>query len=260
MMKKESRKRLDVGLVEMGFVETRSKAQQLIQSGSVEVETSSGWIPVKVASFDVSNHSPHQLRIKQSPLLQFVSRGGVKLDLALRHVGLSVIDFRVLDLGQSTGGFTDCVLQNGAKMVIGVEVGSGQLHKKLKSEPRVVSFENLHAAELADTPAFLRTVEKPVDFIVADVSFISLTKVLKSALEYLKPGGFVLALVKPQFELDRQALNSKGIVKDSSRFLEVENKIKAFMLENKMNVLDYFQSELVGQDGNQEFFIYAQKN
>ena len=259
-MKKESRKRLDVGLVEWGFVETRSKAQQLIQSGAVEIETSSGWRVVNTPSLDVSANAPQHFRIKQSPLLQFVSRGGVKLDLALRHVGLSAKGFRVLDLGQSTGGFSDCVLQNGAECVIGVEVGSGQLHNKLKSDSRVNYFENLHAGDLATTPAFLQSVQKPVDLIVVDVSFISLTKVLKSALEYLKPGGFVLALVKPQFELDRQALNSKGIVKDSSRFLDVESKIKSFILENKMKILDYFPCELVGQDGNQEFFIYAQKN
>ncbi len=259
-MKKESRKRLDVGLVEWGFVETRSKAQQLIQAGAVELATPSGWKVVRASSFDISAHSSQDFRISSSPLLKFVSRGGVKLDSALRHVGLSVRGFRVLDLGQSTGGFTDCVLQNGAERVIGVEVGSGQLHNKLKLDVRVKGFENLHATDLARAPIFLQSVQKPVDLIVVDVSFISLTKVLKSALEYLKPGGFVLALVKPQFELDRQALNSKGIVKDSSRFLEVESKIKSFFLECKMKILDYFPCELVGQDGNQEFFVYAQKN
>lgn len=260
MMKKESRKRLDVGLVEWGFVETRSKAQQLIRSGAVEIQTATGWKSVNEPAFDISSKNQQQFRVKQSPLLQFVSRGGIKLDSALKLVGLAVDGFRVLDLGQSTGGFTDCVLQNGAKFVIGVEVGSNQLHNKLKSDPRLICFEKLHAADLKESPMFLQMVQQPVDLIVADVSFISLTKVLGPALEYLKPGGFVLALVKPQFELDRQALNGKGIVKDFGRFLEVEDKIKTFVLDNEIKILDYFQSALVGQDGNQEFFIYAQKN
>lgn len=259
-MKEKVRKRLDQGLVEWGFVETRSKAQQLIRSGYVEVQSIRGWEVIQEPSFDISAKSQNELRVKTSPLLKFVSRGGVKLDHALEHIQLSVEAFRVLDLGQSTGGFSDCVLQRGAVQVIGVDVGSGQLHKNLQKDPRVISFENLHAVDLMNSPDFLRHVAMPVDLIVADVSFISLTKVLEPALQYLKPRGFVLALVKPQFELDRKALNNKGVVKDPRRFLEVENNIRNFAATCGIAVLDYFPSSLTGQDGNQEFFIYAQKN
>jgi len=259
-MKEKVRKRLDLRLVEMGFVETRSKAQQLIRSGSVEVQINRMWEVIEEPAFDVSAKSQDELRVKNSSLLKFVSRGGVKLDQALEKTKLSIEGFRVLDIGQSTGGFSDCVLQRGAILVIGVDVGSAQLHKSLQSHPRVVSIEKLHAADLNSSEDFLRHVADHVDLIVADVSFISLTKVLGSSLEYLKPGGYVLALVKPQFELDRQALNNKGIVKDPKRFLEVEDQMRTFATTCGLNVLDYFPSSLKGQDGNQEFFIYAQKN
>lgn len=259
-MKEKVRKRLDLSLVEMGFVETRSKAQQLIRSGHVEVQTNRGWEVVEEPAFDLSGKNQDELRVKNSPLLKFVSRGGVKLDQALEKTQLSIENFRVLDIGQSTGGFSDCVLQRGALQVIGIDVGSGQLHKNLQSNSRVVSFEKLHAADLNSSEEFLRHVTTAVDLIVADVSFISLTKVLSSSLEYLKPDGYVLALVKPQFELDRQALNSKGIVKDPKKFLEVEKQIRNFATSSGLKVLDYFPSSLKGQDGNQEFFIYAQKN
>lgn len=259
-MKEKARKRLDQGLVELGFVETRSKAQQLIRSGYVEVLLSRGWEAVEEPAFDISSKTHEQLRVKDSPLLKFVSRGGVKLDQALEHTGIPVAGVRALDLGQSTGGFTDCLLQKGAAQVIGLDVGSGQLHKKLRQDSRAVCIENLHATELKTSEIFLRHVTNPVDLIVADVSFVSLTKVLAPSLEYLKPGGYVLALVKPQFELDRQALNSKGVVKDPSRFSQVEERIRAFAAACELNVRDYFPSALAGQDGNQEFFIYAQKN
>ena len=203
----------------------------------------------------------------------------MKLAGALAHTQFSVEGLNALDLGTSTGGFADCLLQNGAARVIGVDVGHGQLHPRLQDEPRLTVFENLNAryldAEtLAERFADLNDEDNKnvarlthgfaqfFDFAVADLSFISLTKILPifttSDDSLLKPNGHILMLVKPQFELDADALSKAGIVKDPTRYTEVQANILQACVMQDLTVLDYFASPITGTDGNHEFFVFAQ--
>ena len=178
----------------------------------------------------------------------------------------------MLDLGTSTGGFSDCLLQNGAARVIGVDVGHGQLHTRLQDEPRLTVFENLNARYL-DAESLIERFEDlndtsitPIthefDLAVADLSFISLTKILPIFTieqdNLLKPNGHILMLVKPQFELDADALSKAGIVKDPTRYTEVQANILQACVMQDLTVLDYFASPITGTDGNHEFFVFAQ--
>lgn len=212
------------------------------------------------SNFDISEICANSLFIKQNDLHKFVSRGGLKLEAALKHLKLDVENMQVLDVGQSTGGFTDCLLQNKVKSVVGIDVGQEQLHKKLRNHLKVTFFESLHVNLLAVSQNFLQSV--PVagfDLIVADVSFISLTKVMSHLNPYLRNKGLFLFLVKPQFELDSNALDKNGIVKDEKNYSIVQNQVQAEAIQVFGQVKDYFKSELQGKDGNQEFFIYGQK-
>jgi len=177
----------------------------------------------------------------------------------LNHLKLEVKGLKVLDVGQSTGGFTDCLLQNQAALVVGIDVGRDQLHESLKNHSQVRSFESLHVHELGAHSEFLNSVPKGgFDLIVADVSFISLTKVMSWLKPYLKPGGEFLFLVKPQFESGPNALDKNGIVKDEKVYAIVQNNISAEAESVFGKVLDYFKAGLQGKDGNQEYFIYGQ--
>lgn len=205
-----------------------------------------------------------EVRLLSSQLLRYVSRAGLKLEAALKRVQLDVIGSIVMDVGQSTGGFTDCLLQAGCQKVIGIDVGQGQLHAQLQSDSRVVWYEGLNIREpLPSEHPLLKYCQNGFDLVVIDVSFISLLQVLpavKSLLSLkLKPSQTkILALVKPQFEVGAAHLNKRGVVKDSGQYSRVQVKIEAGARAEHFRVLSYFASELVGADGNQEFFIFLE--
>jgi 23S rRNA (cytidine1920-2'-O)/16S rRNA (cytidine1409-2'-O)-methyltransferase len=163
-----------------------------------------------------------------------------------------------LDVGLSTGGFTDCLLQRGVKNIIGIEVGHGQTHPRIANDTRVRIFEGVNARNLRSSAEVVKNFPpKGFDLIVMDVSFISMTLIVSEVLPYLGQRGFFLGLVKPQFEVGPQNLSKGGLVKDISLHSEVEKKIRAVLEKEKMNVMDYFPSELEGKDGNQEYFVLA---
>lgn len=243
------KKRIDLLLVEKGLASSRTKAQDLIAEGKVFVLEKGIRKVVQIASENFENP---QILLEESNLEKYVSRAGLKLEGALSHLGLSVQGFRVLDVGQSTGGFTDCCLQKGALEVVGVEVGKGQLAEKLKKDFRVCLHEEMNARELRKELPNLGLF----DLAVLDLSFISLTLVLPEVIQFTNQ---VLALVKPQFEVGPEGLGKGGIVKDSSHFQNVENKIKKCVQELGFKVMDYFPSSPEGKDGNREFFIYFKK-
>ncbi len=241
--------RADVLLVERGLAPSRTAAQRLIAAG--HVFSHDGGLRVVVSKPSVSVAEDVSLEVEASDLNRFVSRGGLKLDGALTHAGLDVAQLCCLDVGQSTGGFTDCLLQRGAAHVVGVDVGHDQLHPRMRSDARVTCIEAINARTLAE-------IGEPFDLIVADVSFISLTKVLPQWAALLAANGRVLSLVKPQFEVGADNLARGGIVRDASLYAAVETAIRAACAPAGLRVLDYFDSSITGTDGNREFFVYAE--
>ena len=186
--------------------------------------------------------------------LRYVSRGGLKLEAALDHFGLDVAGLEALDLGASTGGFTDCLLQRGAASVVAVDVGFGQLHPRLRGDPRVLVRERLNARGLTR-----EHVERDVDLLVGDVSFISLRLVLPPALRFLKPGGALLVLVKPQFEVGRADVGKGGVVRDASKRREAIEGIAAFAAGLGLLVQGWMDSPVAGPAGNVEALLFARK-
>jgi 23S rRNA (cytidine1920-2'-O)/16S rRNA (cytidine1409-2'-O)-methyltransferase len=188
-------------------------------------------------------------------VLRYVSRAGIKLEKAIARLGVDLRTKQVLDIGQSTGGFTDCALEHGARRVVGIDVGHSQLHKKLRSDPRCFSVENLHVKDIKNSQAFLQLVPaEKFDFLIVDVSFISLNQVVPHLVVFLKPLGKFLVLVKPQFELE-----NSGRTLDQQFYSFLEKSMRRLFEENFGQVDDYFQSELQGKDGTTEFFIYGKK-
>ena len=240
--------RADVLLVCRGLAPSRTAAQRLIAAGQVFARDGAAKVALTKSSATV--HDDIHLEIEASELDRFVSRGGLKLEGALSRVTLDVKEFRCLDVGQSTGGFTDCLLQRGAAHVVGVDVGHEQLHAKIRGDMRVTCIESVNARTLQD-------VGEPFDLIVADVSFISLTKVLPQWPALLREGGHMLSLVKPQFEVGADNVARGGIVRDESLYAVVEKAIRKSCIDAGLIVLDYFDSLITGGDGNREFFVYA---
>lgn len=242
--------RLDVYLVEKGFCQSRALAQKLISDMSVEVN---GKIQTK-ASFTVSDDD--KICILENKLLNYVSRGALKLETALDKFSVDVRGLIALDIGASTGGFTDVLLQRGAQKVYAVENGTGQLHVKLLTDARVVSLENTDARTLTDDLV-------PVcDIVVMDVSFISQTLFYKAVSDRLKDGGVFISLIKPQFEAGREHLNKKGIVKDVRVHKKVIDKVIESAKLYGLEFIDFCQSQITGGDGNIEYlamFINGKK-
>ena len=196
----------------------------------------------------------------QTCALPISSRGGLKLDAALTHCGVDVRGANCLDVGQSTGGFTDALLQRGAARVVGLDVGRGQLAAALVGDARVVCFEGLNARDV--TGSAFEQAEPPHSFgvVVADVSFITLTHVLPTIATWLAPGGQAVLLVKPQFELQPQDIGKRGLVKPASAeasYARVETRIRDACAALRLTVRDYFASAVTGGDGNREFFVWA---
>ena len=253
--------RIDQLLVQRGLASTRSQAQRLIAAG-VRWKTDGEWRRVAKNGDEVSDDA--QVDLLDGAEARFVSRGGLKLDGALQHLGLSVDGLRCLDLGQSTGGFTDCLLQRGAAHVVGVDVGYGQLSASLRDDPRVTCIERVNARHLS-VDSLRPATELPedaaahenFDLIVGDLAFISQTLVLPAAVPLLKPGGHVLMLVKPQFELQPGQVGKGGIVTDAAMFGLVERRVRDAHAALGLRVEAYFVSSIHGGDGNQEFFIHS---
>ena len=242
--------RADQLLVERGMAPTRSAAQRLIATGAVRWRAPAGWrVPAK-AGEDLPIGA--EVEITDDAELRFVSRGGLKLDGALARLGLDVAGMTCLDLGQSTGGFTDALLQRGAKHVVGVDVGHGQVHPRLAADPRVTALEGVNARHLeAGQLPFAR-----FDLIVGDLSFISLTLVLP-ALVPLLGESHLLLLVKPQFELQPVDIGSGGQVKTAAAYGHAEKRLRKACATNGLRVLDWFDSATPGGEGAREFFLHA---
>jgi len=200
-----------------------------------------------------------ELQLVDDAEARYVSRGGLKLEGALRATGLQVQGLRCLDVGQSTGGFTDCLLQQGAAQVVGIDVGHAQVHPRIQADDRVVCIEGVNARELAPDDERIPDAAQGFDVLVGDVSFISLTLVLPGVVPLLKPGGTLLMLVKPQFELQPGQVGKGGIVRDASLYAVVEQRIRTALAELGLTVQVWLDSPIEGGDGNREFFVQAIK-
>lgn len=275
--------RIDQLLVQRGLASTRSQAQRLIADGvQWRKTTADAWKRVAKNGDEVPEDAPIQLMDDSEA--RYVSRGGLKLEAALKQVGLSVAGLACLDVGQSTGGFTDCLLQHGALSVVGVDVGSAQLHPSLREDPRVLCVEKVNARALVasdlvaayaqstgedgqfdtddgdeDQEVSLAEFAPEFDVLVADLSFISQTLVLPAVVPFLKAGGTLLTLVKPQFELQPGQVGKGGIVKDDAMYPLVEQRLREACAELGLKVTHWFDSPIDGGDGNREFFICARK-
>ncbi len=238
------KKRLDLLMVERGLVPARSRAERLIKDGQVEVDG----FPVTKPGTAVEEAA--DIRVKDG-MLRYVSRGGLKLERAIASFGITLGGAVAMDIGASTGGFTDCMLQNGAKTVYAVDVGCGQLAEKLRADERVVNLENVNARYLSDS----LIPEKP-DFASVDVSFISLKLVLPAITALMKPDGAAICLIKPQFEAGRENLNKHGVVKDKRVHADVISSVCGAVLELGWRPLGLDYSPIKGPEGNIEYLIY----
>jgi 23S rRNA (cytidine1920-2'-O)/16S rRNA (cytidine1409-2'-O)-methyltransferase len=239
--------RADIFLVEHGYAKSRAEAQEAIEAGKVF----DGGRRVINSSQRLNETS----RIKYEPAHPFVSRGALKLIAALNRFEFSLHGLICLDLGASTGGFTEVLLMRGAKKVFAVDVGHGQLDAKLAKDPRVISLEHVNARDLSSTQITL----KP-QTIVADVSFISMKLALPPALAMAEPGAWLIALVKPQFEVGKKNIGKGGIVKDETAQQAALDEIADWLLrEQGWTIAGTMESPITGGDGNREFLIAAQK-
>jgi 23S rRNA (cytidine1920-2'-O)/16S rRNA (cytidine1409-2'-O)-methyltransferase len=241
------KERLDKLLVEKGMAQTRERARALIMAGKVAVEGKR----VDKPGAQIDAEAQLQLQAEDFP---YVSRGGKKLEWALKAFGIDPKVMVVMDVGASTGGFTDCVLQKGARKVYAVDVGYGQLAWKLRKDPSVVNLERRNIRYLQR-----KEVEEEVDLILIDTSFISVEKFLSRLLEFLQKGGSILSLIKPQFEVGKGEVGKGGVVREAALHQEVIERISKFSRSLGMKVLGVIESPLLGPKGNKEFFIYLKK-
>lgn len=247
MKEKKKKERLDVLLVKRGVAESREKAKAIIMTGNVFVEEQREDKAGSTFAEDA------QIRIKGTPM-KYVSRGGYKLEKAMELWHVPLQDKLCMDVGSSTGGFTDCMLQNGAVKVYAIDVGTNQLAWKLRQDERVVSMEKTNIRYV--TP---EDIADPIDFSSIDVAFISLTKVLIPVWNLLKNGGRVVCLVKPQFEAGREKVGKKGVVRDKKVHEEVVCHIMTYALSMGFEILGLSYSPIKGPEGNIEYLLYIEK-
>jgi len=239
--------RADIFLVERGLAASRAEAQAAIRAGKVSADG----VPVSKPSQPIAEGAV----VAYAKAHPYVSRGALKLIAALDRFALSPADLVCLDIGASTGGFTEVLLERGARKVFAIDVGHGQLHPKLAADPRVIRLEGLNARDLA--PAHI--VEE-VDAVVADVSFIGLRLVLPGALRHVRPGGWLIALIKPQFEVGREWIGKGGLVKDEAARDEALRSLVSWLgAQSGWSVLGTVESPIQGGDGNREFLLAALK-
>lgn len=241
------RERIDKLLVERGLAESRTKAQAMVMAGVVLVNEQ------RVEKSSDQFLSDSQIRIKHAddPTSRYVGRGGLKLEAALRQFQIDVRGFVCLDVGASTGGFTDCLLQHGAERVFAIDVGHNQIDWRLRNDPRVEVREGLNARYLqpADFPARF-------DLIVIDVSFISVVKILPSVVSLLKPFGSIVVLIKPQFEVGRGEVGSGGVVRDEEKRIKAVDSVNEFALTLGLKIEGTIESPITGAEGNIEYLAH----
>ena len=246
MKSKQERKRLDLLLVERGLAESQQKAQAMILAGEVRLEG----VPVQKAGMPVASDAQIEVKSRQ---LKYASRGGLKLEGALQDFEINPAGQVCLDVGSSTGGFTDCLLQRGAARVYAVDVNLAQLDWKLQRDPRVIAIER-NARELKPDD-----IPEPLDLVVADVSFISVCKILGPASAPAKPFATFLILIKPQFELPRADVATGGIVTDVGLHKKAIASVRKCAEAAGLTNLNVLPSRLTGAEGNQEYFLHARK-
>lgn len=239
--------RADQLLVSRGLAESRSRAQALIMAGAVF----SGERKLAKAGEMLAEDAPVQVRGKDHP---WVSRGGVKLDHGLTHFRFDVVGAVALDVGSSTGGFTDVLLSRGAAKVYAVDVGTNQLAWKLRQDPRVAVHEQTNARTLDSS-----IIPEPIDIVVCDASFIGLAKVLEAPLKLAKPGARLVALIKPQFEAGREEVGKGGVVRDAAVHQRVCKEAADWVTQQSWTVLGVTPSPITGPEGNIEFLLGAEK-
>jgi 23S rRNA (cytidine1920-2'-O)/16S rRNA (cytidine1409-2'-O)-methyltransferase len=239
--------RVDKLLVERGIVPSRERARALIMAGKVIAEGKR----IDKPGIQINVDAPLQLQEGDSP---YVSRGGEKMEGALKAFGIDPKGMIVMDVGASTGGFTDCILQKGAKKVYAVDVGYGQLAWRLQKDPRVVNLERRNIRYLQR-----EEIQEKTDLILIDTSFISIEKFLSHLLGFLKRGGAILSLIKPQFEVGKGEVGKGGVVRDKALHEKVIDRISNFSRGLGLTVLGVTESPLLGPKGNREFFIYLKK-
>src|SRR5256714_2577054 len=238
--------RLDQLPVGRGFFPSREQARRAILAGEISIATRVADKPSELLD--------EQTAIAVKPTRKYVGRGALKLESALDYFDIDLEGKTALDIGASTGGFTDCMLQRGAKKVYAVDVGYGQLDWKLRNDPRVIVLEKINARSLSR-----EHIPELIDLCVIDVSFISLTLILSNAFDLITPTGVILPLIKPQFELQRSDVGKGGIVRDQDLHLKAQDKIVAFVKQFGHVVTGIVPSAVKGADGNQEFFACIQK-
>ena len=244
----EKKERLDILLVEKGIITSRERAKACIMEGRVYVDGQK----VDKAGEKVSISADIEYR---GETLKYVSRGGLKLEKAMNSYDISLENKVCMDIGASTGGFTDCMLQNGAKKVFSVDVGYGQFAWKLRTDPRVVCMERTNVRYVTE-----EQIGTHGDFASIDVSFISLKKVIPAVANLLNESGEVVALIKPQFEAGRDKVGKKGVVREPEIHIEVINGVVQFLRENKFAILGIDHSPIKGPEGNIEYLIYFSKD
>lgn len=248
--------RLDQLLVSQALADSRTRAQRLIRNGRVS-EAASGRVLHKPGE---KWPADTRFLVADDPEERYASRAGLKLEAVLERLELRLSDEVVLDVGQSTGGFTECALTFGARHVIGIEVGHDQLAPALRRDARVTCLEGVNARYMSQYPALTALIERlPPTTAVMDVSFISQTLILPEIAALLPTGGQLISLVKPQFELDPSALDKRGVVRDASRFAEVEQRIRHTCDALGFAVLHWQESPITGGDGNREFLLHARR-
>lgn len=240
--------RLDVALVEKGLAPSREKAKAIIMSGIVYVNNQKS----DKAGKEIKEEDIIEVR---GSTLKYVSRGGLKLEKAMECFPINLNECICMDVGASTGGFTDCMLMNGAKKVYSIDVGYGQLAWKLRTDERVVNLERTNFRYVTD-----EQVSEPIDFASVDVSFISLKHILPNLNNLLKENGQAVCLIKPQFEAGKEKVGKKGVVSDLNTHLEVVEKVISLAVDNGFSVLGLEFSPVKGPEGNIEYLIYLVKN
>lgn len=241
MPEQQTKTRLDVLLVERGLAESREKARRIIMAGEVTVENQLATKP--------GHRVPENVAIALKQKARYVSRGGDKLAAALDHFKVEVSGLVCADIGASTGGFTDCLLQNGAERVHAIDVGYGQLAWKLRQDERVVVSERVNAR-------YLEALPEPVDFVCIDVSFISVKHILPNMGNWLKPGGQAIVLIKPQFEAGKKDVGKGGVVRDSEVHRRVLHQMLDYAFENGFTIKGLIVSPVRGPAGNVEFLLH----
>ncbi len=239
--------RIDILLTEKGLAESREKAKVLVMAGVVFLKGE------RISRTDKVVDEEASIEVRGNPLL-YVGYGGVKLEQALTHFGIDIIGKTAVDIGSSTGGFVDCLLQAGASRVYAIDAGTHQLHEKLRKDPRVVVRENVNARYLK-----AEDIGEKADIITVDVSFISLKKIIPAALPLLAPGGFLITLVKPQFEVGRYQVGKGGIVKDEERIRAVIDDIKQFGAQIGLRAGGIAEAPREKRRKNKEYFILWEK-